>query len=259
VSQYIGQSEYALSAVHLGSQIDQWRRLERAQEQRDLEKFIQELRQVDQSINENRAQVRQVVAAVLHPLGYRKHKGQWRKARKVKELDAAKVTLAEYNEFQGLLDAADKEGAKQSVLNKAKQYAQAHPGLFDGTTAVSHNTLISVMNSVKMNPSGKIYFEGEAAALRRSLGEATATPLEKLLIQDIAICWLRLQLMEQVYSLNYSSDNLSIAKADYLERRLSATHKRYLQSVETLARVRRLLSRAGVQINVAGQQVVVNG
>jgi hypothetical protein len=36
-------------------------------------------------------------------------------------------------------------------------------------------------------------------------------------------------------------------------------HRRYLRAIESLARVRRLLKRAPVQINIAQQQVVANG
>lgn len=257
VSQYIGQGEFALLAVRLGSLVDQQLQLERAQERRELEKFIQELRRVDQVIDKYHAEVRQVVAMVLEQLGYRKHKGQWRMPREMKKQITQKITLEEYDEFQGLVNAADKETAKPADLEKATQYAQARPGLFDVSNLIAQNVVSSVLNSVNINAIGKVYLEGEAAALRRSLGEATASPLELLLIQQIAICWMRLQLMEQVYSLNFSSGNVSFAKATHLEHRLSSTQKRYLHAVESLARVRRLLARPGVQINVAEQQVVM--
>lgn len=84
-----------------------------------------------------------------------------------------------------------------------------------------------------------------------------ASPIEKLLLDDIVLCWLRLQFMEYRYT-NEFNGSVSITKADHLERRLSATRRRYLQAVESLAKVRRLLSRAGVQVNVAQQQVVMN-
>jgi hypothetical protein len=72
---------------------------------------------------------------------------------------------------------------------------------------------------------------------------------------------MRLQFMEQIYSTNIgeSYSTSRNANVEHMERRLSATRKRYLQAVESLARVRRLLSRAGVQINVAQNQVVANG
>jgi len=36
--------------------------------------------------------------------------------------------------------------------------------------------------------------------MRRELGRAEATPLEKALIEHVALCWLRLQTLEQRYS-----------------------------------------------------------
>jgi hypothetical protein len=84
--------------------------------------------------------------------------------------------------------------------------------------------------------------------------------MERLLIDDIALCWLRLQTMEDLYSHNYErakGDGLRLSR--YLEGRLSATRRRYLQSIESLARVRGLLSRIGVQVNFARQQIIANG
>ncbi len=76
----------------------------------------------------------------------------------------------------------------------------------------------------------------------------------------VVLYWLRLQFFEQTYTRNYNTgDGVSFAKAAYLEKRLSATQRRYLRAVESLSRVQGLLARAGVQINVAQQQLVVNG
>ena len=53
----------------------------------------------------------------------------------------------------------------------------------------------------------------------------------------------------------------NLAAASYWERKLSAVQYRYLRSIETLARVRKLMGIQMVQINIAaegGQQVVSN-
>ena len=72
--------------------------------------------------------------------------------------------------------------------------------------------------------------------LRTELGHEKATAIEKGLIDHIVLCWLRLHICELEYE--RSTRGVSLAQADYWERKLSATQKRYLKAVETLARVR---------------------
>ena len=68
-----------------------------------------------------------------------------------------------------------------------------------------------------------------------------------------ALCWLRLQLIEQQYS-GVQAGNMTLPQGDYWERRLSAAQRRYLRAVETLARVRRLRVPA-LQVNIGEKQV----
>lgn len=77
--------------------------------------------------------------------------------------------------------------------------------------------------------------------------------LEKMLIQQVALCWLKLAYTEHQheYFLTHSE---TITKSEFWERRLSAAQRRYLRACETLARVRRLQLPA-MQVNIAEQQV----
>ena len=68
------------------------------------------------------------------------------------------------------------------------------------------------------------------------------------------------QLTEQAYD-NGMADGCSFAAGSYRERKLSTVQRRYLRSIETLARVRKLMGVPMLQIKIAaegGQQVVSN-
>jgi len=78
--------------------------------------------------------------------------------------------------------------------------------------------------------------------------------LERLLIQQIALAWLKLGYTEWHHRHYLAEGNTTIKQADFWERRLSAAQRRYLRAVETLARVRRL-NLPAVQVNIAEQQV----
>lgn len=78
--------------------------------------------------------------------------------------------------------------------------------------------------------------------------------LERLLVQQVVVAWLHLGYVEYQYSAMTTLEGVTIRRAEYWERRLSAAQRRYLRATETLARVRRLQLPA-VQVNIGNQQV----
>ena len=95
--------------------------------------------------------------------------------------------------------------------------------------------------------------------LRDSLGYGRSSAIEKLLIEQVVLCWVRLFLMELTYTSAWNRGSMAVAQAKFLESRLNHTQRRYLRACETLARIRRMGPRA-LQVNIAtagGQQVNV--
>ena len=78
--------------------------------------------------------------------------------------------------------------------------------------------------------------------------------LERLLVQQVALCWLKLAYTEHQHRHFLTTGSTTIKVADFWERRLSAAQRRYIRAAEALARVRRLQLPA-VQVNIAEQQV----
>ena len=79
-------------------------------------------------------------------------------------------------------------------------------------------------------------------------------------IDQVVICYLRMNMTEQAYD-NGMAGGCSFDAGSYWERKLSTVQRRYLRSIETLARVRKLMGVPMVQINIAAegrQQVVSN-
>ncbi len=96
--------------------------------------------------------------------------------------------------------------------------------------------------------------------------EASASPLEHLLIQRVVTCWLAAELADIDASAQEEHHNPRVGvygSADYYARRQDRAHRRFLQAVEALNRMRRLMSPfplAAGQVNVAApgaQQVNV--
>ena len=90
--------------------------------------------------------------------------------------------------------------------------------------------------------------------LQLDLARPSDGELERLLVQQVVVAWLHLGYIEYQYSAMTTLEGVTIRRAEYWERRLSAAQRRYLRATETLARVRRLQLPA-VQVNIGNQQV----
>ena len=93
------------------------------------------------------------------------------------------------------------------------------------------------------------------ADIKTDLGYEGASGVERLLIDQIALSWLRVGEAEAMYS-QVMSGSHNFDKAQYAEKRLTACTKRYTYLLEALARVRRTMIQA-VQINIADKQIVM--
>jgi len=93
------------------------------------------------------------------------------------------------------------------------------------------------------------------ALLREGLAGPDPAPIERLLAERAAFCWLTVYEYERQYA---NSRNLPAKQAEFHQRRIDAAHRRFLSSLKTLATVRKLALPA-IQVNIAEEQVnVVN-
>ncbi|HLZ28478.1 MAG TPA: hypothetical protein VKV73_14255 [Chloroflexota bacterium] len=75
--------------------------------------------------------------------------------------------------------------------------------------------------------------------LKKDLGGDDASPLERLLIQRVQMCWVQVHYAEYVYAAGM--DQMSFAQHDFHQRRMTQSQRRYLAAIRSLATVRRLL------------------
>jgi len=125
---------------------------------------------------------------------------------------------------------------------------------------VAGNIGAQVQESLLMAYLGKdALFSHEAqrracAALRRDLEGPTPSPLERVLVDRVVLCWLHLHLGEGQYAQNMQ--HYSLRQHDVYQRRLSMAQRRYLAAITALAQVRRL-QVPHVQVNIAREQLNV--
>jgi hypothetical protein len=92
--------------------------------------------------------------------------------------------------------------------------------------------------------------------LRSELAGPSPTPLERLLVERVAACWLQLHYADIL--LAQQAGKLTLKQVEYHERTQDRAHKRYLSAIRTLALVRKLALPV-LQVNIARKQVNVAG
>ncbi len=91
-------------------------------------------------------------------------------------------------------------------------------------------------------------------SLRREIGGPDPSPLEDLLAQRIAACWLQVHYLETIYAQNLENNGLSGRWSESMQRSIDRAQRRYLSAIKTLVQVRRLLGPV-VQVNIAEKQM----
>lgn len=147
----------------------------------------------------------------------------------------------------------DKEKPTADDRAELNRILRATPAVWlaagDVMTYTAHAMIDNMGNSYALRASLKTGWE----QLQRDLARPSDGELERLLIQQIVLAWLKLAYTEHHHR-HYLANGGTLKECDFWERRLSAAQRRFLRAGETLARVRRLQLPA-VQVNIAEQQV----
>jgi hypothetical protein len=86
-------------------------------------------------------------------------------------------------------------------------------------------------------------------AMRKDLAGTQLSPIERLLAERAIACWLQLYHADAIVA---QTENCSLERGDYQQRRQDRAHRRFLSAIKTLATVRRLASPIRVDVKVAG-------
>lgn len=162
----------------------------------------------------------------------------------------------DFEEIQAIMRRVDTENPEEADIEVLRLKLKEYPNLWRLAGDLANRAALHIVDELKAVSSVRESLESGVAALKDELGYWEAPLAEKLLIEQVVLCWLRHNLLEYRYG------SISGGNADYLDRRLSASQRRFLRACETLARVRRLTGRPAVQVNIAtkgGQQVNVAG
>jgi hypothetical protein len=179
-----------------------------------------------------------------------------------KQIRMNKIDIAPEEEDQ-LISAVErafqaKKAAKED-LQLVRKFLIARPdfskAVFDSVAAIQNELIANMMGGEQ--DVIKIAVAEYALSIRDDMGYHDAPIMEKLLIENIVTCWLRLQHYEQQVAFRMQG-NHSLTVLEFWERRLSMAQRRYLSACETLAKIRKMAIPA-LQLNIGDKQVNVAG
>jgi hypothetical protein len=165
--------------------------------------------------------------------------------------------------FRALLDKTNKENPLPKDVRALADLLSGNRKLelWRDVLSAGHLAELRVIENARATAAVKECWKQRLQALKRELGYQEAPLLEQLLIQQAALCWLKLNLVELSYS-GTMAQSITLTLGMYWEKRLSAAQKRFTRACETLTRVRRWSRNTpALQVNIAtegGQQVNVS-
>ena len=141
---------------------------------------------------------------------------------------------------------------KVNVTNPSKADKDAYyklkkekPDIFNGITTLLQSNRDFILNRrCSFLVVEKV--KDELRRMRDNLGWETASELEKLLIEQVCVNYVRTALLEKDHEIKTTESHTHDAGL-YWEKRLDTAHKRYMRTLETLAKVRKLTAEADLK------------
>lgn len=215
--------------------------------------------------------VEAVVRLTLEAAGFHRHKrGEWRRRRMGKASGATKIPMtfpgtppALLEEIHAVIERANQ--GDRSVMPRFLEIFNADPR---GMTLVCGGELAWLAESAAIQRmAGKNLALAHAlgaklAALRAALAGPDASPVERLLAERVALCWLDVhdwdirhnQAATEGFKVGHP---LSDAGHEHYQTMRDRANRRYLLALKALAQIQKLAP--AIQINLARNQVNVAG
>ncbi len=158
-------------------------------------------------------------------------------------------TQADLDNVLALIQRIDKGKPKPADLEALRRAFDQFPTLWRMSGDVLEIAARTIIDKNTTQATVRESMHRGLAEIKMQLGYDRAPGVERLLIEACALAWLRYGIAEYRYT-QAMSKTVTLTQGDYYERQLTAAHRRYLHSLHTLAKVRRLAVPA-LQVNVA--------
>ena len=165
-------------------------------------------------------------------------------------------------EFQEIIQKINNKDPEKIDVQKAEAMMRSNPRvyeIFEGTVGTLLNMFFD--KATGGDKGQQLLKEAEALSIKELLGYNSSCQIEKLIIDQVLLCWAGVIYMENNVFTMLTKGGTPISTHNFYQEELSRYQNRYLKAIETLARVRKLNKGIAFQVNIAtdgGQQVNVN-
>ncbi len=133
-----------------------------------------------------------------------------------------------------------------------------NPGLWRHVGDLAHHTTLALIENAQGSVAFTESIRQGLEELKAELGYDSAPALEKLLIEQVLVTWLRLSLLEKGAATRHTVMGFEFARTkEAQDKRIARALRSFTHACTTLARVRKLAQRTPeiMQINFGAQQV----
>jgi predicted small integral membrane protein len=142
--------------------------------------------------------------------------------------------LTQTEDLQRLLLKAQ-EGDR-SILPQLKAALDANPDLWQQVGDLAQHAELTMLHLVAGNDLfAREAIQRKVAELKAEWTNPSPAPLEKLLVDRVAVCWLQLHYLDVDAFQTLAQDPGKTPASVYAQRRLDSAQRRYLQAIRALA------------------------
>ena len=139
--------------------------------------------------------------------------------------------------FLELVKKIDSGHPTPADLQALRDMLGEHPDLWRVAGDLAHAAALNIVNKLDAGPLVAESLNHGWQATKDGLGYHLAPPLERLLIEQVVLCWLHLNIIELEYT-GLMREPIRLASAEYWERRLSAAlaQEKYVEDPDSVVR-----------------------
>jgi len=143
------------------------------------------------------------------------------------------------SELLALIEKANRGKENGPEVKALRRFIDDHPDMNNHHNVLSYSLQHALMLKITPEPGHLELLDREYKMRRDDLGWKDANPMERLMIERVMLCWLRVVWCEN-YNANYQRGGVVISGSEYADKLFARAFARYVKSVEALAKLRQV-------------------